>query len=118
MAGIEDGYGLAGPRSKEVAQALLAAAERVGEEAWTVRTTVGGYYAPIKVIREYERTLGAPAEDPKEEPEEVPTEGAPDDSWKNADIKTWADAHDVDLGGATTKADMLAAISTADTKEE
>jgi hypothetical protein len=55
------------------------------------------------------------------EPELEPQHGendVPDDSWKNAEIKEWADAHDVDLGGATKKADMLAAISSADTEEE
>jgi len=38
-------------------------------------------------------------------------EGEPDDSWKNDQIKAWAAAHDVDLGGATNKGDMLAAIA-------
>ena len=34
----------------------------------------------------------------------------PDESWTNADIKQYADDHGIDLGGATTKADMLAVI--------
>lgn len=34
----------------------------------------------------------------------------PDDSWTNADIKRYADDNGIDLGGATTKADMLAVI--------
>lgn len=51
-------------------------------------------------------------------PDEGLPEGSPTEAWKNADIKAWAEANDVDLGDATKKADMLAAISTADTKEE
>lgn len=45
-------------------------------------------------------------------------DGSPTSEWKNADIRDWASSHDVDLGEATTKADMLAAITAADTKEE
>lgn len=57
-----------------------------------------------------------PSEEQQEEPqgdtgeqeqEETPT---PDDSWTNADIKQYAEDKGIDLGGATTKADMLAAI--------
>jgi hypothetical protein len=54
---------------------------------------------------------------PPEDPETAP-EGAPTSTWKNADIEAWAEANGVDLGGATKKADMLAAISSADTEEE
>ena len=42
----------------------------------------------------------------------------PDETWKNAEIEQYASDHGIDLGGATKKADMLDAISTADTKEE
>lgn len=34
----------------------------------------------------------------------------PDDSWTNAEIKQYADDNGIDLGSATTKADMLAVI--------
>lgn len=34
----------------------------------------------------------------------------PDDSWKLADLKAYADAHQIDLGDASKKADILAAI--------
>lgn len=37
-------------------------------------------------------------------------EGEPDESWKNDQIKEWAEAHNVDLAGATKKDDMLAVI--------
>jgi hypothetical protein len=99
-------YGFVSPRSTEVAKTLLDLAQALGFEAWEVRATVGGYYVPEKVARKYEQTLGAPKEAPKEE-----TEGpSPDETWKNADIKEWAESHGVDLGDATKKADMLAAI--------
>ncbi len=38
-------------------------------------------------------------------------EGEPTESWKNDQIKAWAKANDRDLGGATNKADMLAALA-------
>lgn len=34
----------------------------------------------------------------------------PDEQTLNDDIAAWAERHEVDLDGATTKADMLAAI--------
>ena len=34
----------------------------------------------------------------------------PGESWTNAEIKQYADDNGIDLGGATTKADMLAVI--------
>ena len=40
-------------------------------------------------------------------------EATPTSDWKNAEIKDWAAAHEIDLGDATTKADMLAAIAAA-----
>lgn len=44
----------------------------------------------------------------------------PDEGWKNADIVAWAKEHNVDLDGATIKADMLAKIAaaTTDSSEE
>ena len=66
----------------------------------------------------------APDEDPaaevedQDEPGGTPDEvedqdepgGTPDESWTNAEIKQYADDNGIDLGGATTKADMLAVI--------
>ena len=40
----------------------------------------------------------------------VEVESAPSMDWTAAQIKQYAEEHGVDLGGATTKADMLAAI--------
>lgn len=99
-------YGFVSPRSTEVAKTLLGLAESLGVEAWEVRATIGGYYVPEKVARKYEETLVAQKAAPKEDAEGP----SPDESWKNADIKEWAEAHEVDLGDATKKADMLAAI--------
>jgi hypothetical protein len=39
--------------------------------------------------------------------------GAPDSDWTNAEIKSYADANNIDLGTATKKADMIAAIEAA-----
>ena len=58
-----------------------------------------------------------PDESPAEEPgsDEVEDQdepgGTPDESWTNAEIKQYAEDHGVDLGGATTKADMLAVLA-------
>ena len=37
--------------------------------------------------------------------------GAPDESWTVAELREYAKANDVDLDGATAKADILAAIN-------
>ncbi|ERG63533.1 hypothetical protein L332_03585 [Agrococcus pavilionensis RW1] len=40
-------------------------------------------------------------------------EGEPSEEWKVDELKAYAAAREVDLGGATKKADMLAAIEAA-----
>lgn len=109
-------------RSRETAEALLHAAEKVGVNPHLVRTGAVGYIVPVEVSEYYQKMVRG-----ETEPEAVHEEGIPDDedapeeypseSWKNADIEAWAEAHEVDLGGATKKADMLAAIQAADTEE-
>ena len=42
-----------------------------------------------------------------------PAAGGPDESWTKDDIKGYADRHGIDMTGAATKADMLAAVSDA-----
>lgn len=111
MTNIPDGWGFISGRSAETARAALDAADAAGYEASAVLTTHDGYLVPESVARAYEKALGAPDADPE-------VEKTPDESWKNDEIKTWAEEHDVDLGDATKKADMLAAIRTADTKEK
>lgn len=39
--------------------------------------------------------------------------GAPDESWTVVELREYAKANDVDLDGATAKADILAAINEA-----
>lgn len=59
--------------------------------------------------------------DPEPEPKRVdpapttpaPVKGGPDESWTNAQIRKHAEAAGVDLGGATTKGDMLAVLRDA-----
>lgn len=112
---IEDGYAFVSPGSPEVARALLEAADKAGLDSWVVRTTIGGFYVPEAVAKRYEKFLGAKEEDapaPEEVVDEAPA--APDESWKVADIRQWAEDNEVDLGGATKKADLLAAVASAD----
>jgi hypothetical protein len=114
---MDDGYTFVSPKTPEVASALLDAAKASNEEPHVVRTATGGFIVPNKVAKKYEAGLGAgPEEDATEAPaeEEEEQSSTPDDSWKNADIAAWAQDHGVDLGGATKKADMLAAILSAD----
>ncbi|PTU57193.1 hypothetical protein DBB34_05450 [Sphaerisporangium cinnabarinum] len=40
-------------------------------------------------------------------------DGVPDESWKVDQLRAFARAHDVDLKGATKKADILAALAAA-----
>lgn len=114
MTNIPDGYGFVGPRARKTAQALLDAANALGEDQTLIQAQSNGYLAPESIVKEYEKGLGADAETP-----DTPSEGpsGPDDTWKNADIEKWAADNGVDLDGATKKADMLSAISAA-TKEE
>ena len=110
---MADDYGFVAPRSGEVARNLLALAEKQGLEPYVIRSTIGGYYVPRSVALAYEDSLGTPKEEPAEADEKS---DFPDEAWKVADIKEWASAHEVDLGDATKKADILAAIRSA--KEE
>jgi len=107
-------------RSRENAEALLHAAAKVGVDPSEVRTGAVGYIVPVAVSEYYQKMVRGetePEEAPEEGPSEEPREGDPDETWKNDEIKAWAEAHGVDLGGATKKADMLAAIQAADTEE-
>lgn len=42
--------------------------------------------------------------------EEPDADGEPSDSWTVPDLKAYAELHEIDLGEATKKADILAAI--------
>jgi len=142
MTNIPDGYGFVAGRSRETAKAILAAAEAAGVDPALVRTVADGYLAPEDAVRKYEGGDESAAPEEGEQPESEQEEGEqpepeqeespeepdekvelsepkrPDSSWKNSDIKTWARENGVDLGDATSKTDMLAAISDADTEEE
>jgi hypothetical protein len=104
-------YGFVGPRSGEVARTLLGLADKMNLDRAAVRATIGGYYVPPALVEAYEKSLGAAPVEDEQEPEKS---DFPDESWKVADIKEWAAAHEVDLGDATKKADILAAIRSAD----
>lgn len=109
MGNIPEGYGLIAGRSRSNAQAALAAAEKAGVDVHEVTATNEGYVVPLAVLDAYSAAAGdadavaaVPAAD---------AGGAPTEEWRNADIKQWAEDNSVDLAGATTKADMLAAIA-------
>jgi hypothetical protein len=122
MTDIPDGYGVIAGRSRRNAQAALDAAEAAGVGADQVVAVADGYLVPEAVLDAFHAAAGdektgaaaVPASDAGGEPPEF----YPTSDWKNADIKDWAEAHSVDLAGATTKADMLAAIDAAGNKEE
>jgi hypothetical protein len=134
MTNIPDGYGFVAGRSRETAKAILAAAEAAGVDAALVRTVTGGYIAPDEAVRQYEgkgqTQQGEVSEAEEIEPDEYDldeegdekvelSEGdRPDKTWKVGDIRSWANTNGVDVGDATSKTDLLAAINSADTKEE
>lgn len=105
---IPEGWAFVPGRSRAQARALLAAAETAGEHYSVVRTQSEGYLVPQTVIDHYEAPGGA---EPVETPAQV--DDGPNADWKNDDIKAYAAEHEIDLGSATTKADMLAAIAEA-----
>jgi hypothetical protein len=109
---LEEGYAFVSPRTPDTARALLAAAEAIGVESWNVRTTTGGYYVPVAVSKRYEQSLSEPVVEAEPEGPSVP-----DESWKVADLKAFAQDNEVDLGDATKKADILAVIRSADKEE-
>jgi hypothetical protein len=108
MADIPEGYGIIAGRSRKNAQAALDAAKAAGVEATEVKAVVGGYLVPDAVLAAFHEAIDGTADD---------AEATPTSDWKNAEIKEWASTHEVDLGDATTKADMLAAIAAANKEE-
>lgn len=60
---------------------------------------------------------GKAEETPQESAPVVVPEGEPAEAWKNAEIAAYAERESIDLGGATVKADMLAAIADARKQE-
>lgn len=104
---------------RATAEALLVAAEELGLEAHEVRTVTGGFLVPDAVAGRFEEMKAGKTKPVavEEGPSEDAPQEAPDKSWKVADIRAYAEEHNIDLGDATKKDDLLAAIS-ADTKEE
>jgi hypothetical protein len=110
MTDIPDGYGIIAGRSRANAQAALDAAAEAGVDPAEVKAVKEGYLVPEAVLDAFHgKSTG---DEPADEPEPTPTS-----DWKNADIKDWAAAHDVDLGEATTKADMLDVIASTNKEE-
>lgn len=113
MAEIPEGYGLIAGRSRATAQAALDAASAAGVDYAQVRAVAEGYIAPLAVLDKY-RGVGATEEAAAAAvPAAGDADAAPTSSSRKAEIQEWADAHQIDLDGATTKAEMLAAISAA-----
>lgn len=111
MTHIPEGHGIIAGRSSANARAALAAAAEAGVDPASVKAVREGYLVPEAVLDAFHAKGKSTGEEPAE-PEPTPTS-----DWKNPAIKDWAQAHDVDLGDATTKADMLAAIAAATGKE-
>lgn len=111
MTDIPEGYGIIAGRSRKNAQAALDAAVAAGLEPSAVKAVQDGYLVPEAVLDAFHEAAGTPAEP------DVPGDVYPTSDWKNAEIKSWAEANKVDLGDATTKADMLAAIAAANKEE-
>jgi len=107
---IPEGFGIIAGRSRVNAQAALDAADTAGVARSLVKAVPEGYLVPDAVLAVFHGESDADGE-------EQSAEAAPTSDWKNAEIKDWAAAHDLDLGDATTKADMLAAIAAANEKE-
>jgi hypothetical protein len=105
-------------RTRATAEALLVAAKAVGAEVWEVRTSFKGYVVPEAVAEEYQRMLDGDTEPIADE--EAPEKDAfPDDSWTVADIRAYAKDNEIPIPAeATKKADILAVVQSADTKEE
>lgn len=97
------------PRSRENAEALLAAADKLGYEPDVVRTQHNGYLVPRDVAERFQAMLNGEIDEPVEDEPETP-----DESWNNDKIRAYADENKIDLGDNTKKADMLAAIAAAE----
>lgn len=136
MTDIPEGYEIIAGRSSRNARAALDAAAAVGLDPQKVVKAVNeGYLVPTVVAAAYRgEIVGEPLDGEPTPPVEVALldgspapvgedgipilfEATPASDWKNADIKAWAEDHAIDLGSATTKADMLAAIAATDKEE-
>jgi hypothetical protein len=109
MSDIPEGFGIIAGRSRKNAQAALDAAKAAGVDPSEVKAVAGGYQVPDAVLAAFHEAIEGTADD---------AEATPTSDWKNAEIKDWAKAHEIDLGDATTKADMLAAIDAAANEKE
>lgn len=111
---IIEGYFLLGGRSKENARKAIDEAQKRGFGADAVLTRQDGYLIPLSA---HEGDAGDEIVSDSDEGEPIEIVGeaieVPDESWKNDDIVAFAAEHGIDLGEATKKADMLAAIQAA-----
>lgn len=113
---IPEGYGFIAGRSAKKARAALDAASSLGlDPQQAVQATSDGYIVPLDVLDLYNREPDRAVPGTESEASQ---EDAPTSDWKNAEIVEWAQAHDVDLGEATKKADMLAAIQASTEEKE
>jgi hypothetical protein len=109
MSAIPEGYGVIAGRSSKNARAALAAATAAGVDPTEVVAVKDGYLVPDAVLAAFHEAIDGTADD---------AEATPTSDWKNAEIKDWAAAHEIDLGDATTKADMLDAIAASANEKE
>jgi hypothetical protein len=109
---IPEGFGIIAGRSRVNAQAALDAADTAGVARSQVKAVPEGYLVPDAVLDAWHEATEGPVEP------DVPEDVTPTSDWKNAEIKDWAAAHEIDLGDATTKADMLDAIAASANEKE
>lgn len=116
MTNIPDGYEKLPGRSTANARKAIDLAVKNGFNARDVLTARDGYLIPFHAAKAtYVDDTELAAGDDGIPVAEAKT---PDSGWKNADIVQYAEDNSIDLGGATKKDDMLAAIAAARNKEE
>lgn len=105
---IPEGFELLPGRGRENAKRALAlAAERGVDEALVRSSTLhNGFLVPLGD----EGAADAIVSDGDENAEPVEVEAVALEDLTVADLKALAEKHDIDLGGATKKADIIAAI--------
>lgn len=91
---------------------LVIASDAEGRQVYLYRGAPVPAQIPAKEVTRLVEGGFVVADAPPAEADAQP-EGAPDESWKVAQLKAHAAASGIDLGDATVKADILAAIVAA-----
>ena len=119
MANIPEGYELLSGHSRENARKALSLAQERGFPVETVLSVKDGYHVPLEgteppVIGGYVSNEPDEIVSDSEDGEPVEIEGVPLEDHTVAELKDLAEKDGIDLGGATKKADIIAAIESSD----